>query len=153
MKKYKFTARIEEGRGGGVFILFPHDVEKEFGEKGRVPVQATFDGVSYSGSLVKYGLPQHMLGMLKSIRQAIGKEPGDTVEVVLWRDEQERTVEIPPDLLKELKKKKLLGAFEQLSYTRRKEYCRSVSEAKKEETRSRRLEQVVTAVATQKGQQ
>jgi hypothetical protein len=37
MKKYKFTAKIEPAGGGGAYILFPYDTEKEFGTKGRVP--------------------------------------------------------------------------------------------------------------------
>jgi hypothetical protein len=83
MKKHKFKAKIEAGDGGGAYVLFPHDTEKEFGTKGRVPVKVTFDGVSYSGSLVKYGNPLHMLGILKAIRAEIGKGPGDTIDVVV----------------------------------------------------------------------
>jgi hypothetical protein len=143
MKKYKFKAKIEEGDGGGAGVFFPFDIEKEFGTKGRVPVQATFDGVSYTGSLIKYGFPQHTLGLLKAIREQIGKEPGDTVEVVVWKDEKERTLEVPAELQKRMKREGLLPFFEKLSYTHRKEYCRWITEAKKEETRMRRLEKAV----------
>jgi len=143
MKKYKFKAKIQSGDGGGAFVFFPYDVEKEFGTKGRVPVKATFDGVPYSGSLFKYGYPQHMLGILKEIREQIGKRPGDTVSVEIWKDEEERTVGVPPELQKLMKKEGLLPFFEKLSYTHRKEYCRWITEAKKEETRSQRLEKAV----------
>jgi hypothetical protein len=85
MKKYKFKTKIEAGDGGGAYVLFPYDTEKEFATKGKVPVKATFDGVPYSGSLIRYGNPLHMLGVLKSIREQIGKGPGDTIEVVVWR--------------------------------------------------------------------
>jgi hypothetical protein len=85
MKKYKFKAKIESGDGGGAYVLFPYDTEKEFAIKGKVPVNATFDGVPYSGSLIKYGNPLHMLGMPKTIREQIGKGPGDMIEVVVWR--------------------------------------------------------------------
>ena len=85
MKKYKFKAKIEAGHGGGAYVLFPYDTEKEFATKGKVPVKATFDGVPYSGSLIKYGNPLHMLGVLKSIREQIGKGPGDMIEVIVWR--------------------------------------------------------------------
>ena len=61
MKTYKFTARIEAASSNGACVFFPFDVEKEFGSKGRVPVKASFDGVPYTGSMVKYGNPQHML--------------------------------------------------------------------------------------------
>jgi hypothetical protein len=143
MKKYRFSARIEEGRGGGAFVFFPCDVEKEFETRGRVPVKATFDEVPYAGSLAKYGSPQHVLGVGKAIREKIGKGPGDIVEVVLWKDEEVRTVELPAEFKKALEKAKLLPFFEKLSYTHRKEYCRWITEAKKEETRTRRLGQAV----------
>jgi len=140
MKKHKFTARIEKGDGGGAYVSFPFDVEREFGTKGRVPVKATFDGVPFTGALIKYGLPQHMLGVLKAVRAQIGKDVGDTVEVTVWKDEEERTVEIPAEFEKLLKKQGLLSVYEKLSYSHRKEYCRWITEAKKEETRVRRIE-------------
>ena len=92
---------------------------------------------------MKYGFPQHFLGVSKAIRDQLGKKPGDTVDVELWKDEEERTVEVPADLEKLMKKEKLLAFFEKLSYTHRKEYCRWITEAKKEETRQRRLEKAI----------
>jgi hypothetical protein len=139
MKKYKFKAKIEAGDGGGAYVLFPYDTEKEFATKGRVPVKATFNGVPYTGSLIKYRNPLHMMGVLKSIREQIGKGPGDTIEVVVWRDEEVRTVEVPAQFEKLIKKEGLLPVFEKLSYTHRKEYCRWITDAKKEETRLKRL--------------
>ena len=96
-KKYKFTAEIHSGRGGGAYVLFPYDVEKEFGTKGRVPVQATLDGVPETTSLIKYGSPQHMMVVLRAVREKIEKSPGDTIEVVLWKDEVERVLEVPAE--------------------------------------------------------
>ena len=138
-KKYKFTAEIHSGRGGGAYVLFPYDVEKEFGTNGRVPVQAMLDGVPETTSLIKYGSPRHMLVVLKAVREKTGKAPGDTIEVVLWKDEVERVLEIPAEFQSRMKKDKLLPFFEKLSYTHRKEYCRWLTEAKKEETRQTRL--------------
>jgi hypothetical protein len=143
MKKYKFKAKIKAADGGGAYVFFPYDTAKEFGRKGKVPVKATFDGVAYAGSLMKYGHPLHMLGMLKAIREQTGKEPGDTVEVVVWKDEAVRTVEVPAQFEKLMKKEGLLAVFEKLSYSHRKEYCRWISEAKKEETRMKRLRKAV----------
>jgi hypothetical protein len=147
-KQYKFKGTIESVEGpsgrGGACVLFPYDVEKEFGTRGQVPVKVTFDGAPYTGTMVKYGKPQHMLPMLKAIREKIGKGPGDTVDVVVERDESVRTVEVPAEFEKLLKKEKLLAVFEKLSYTHRKEYCRWITEAKKEETRQARLAKSVT---------
>ena len=143
MKKYKFKAKIEAGDGGGAYVLFPYDTGKEFATNRKVPVKATFDGVPYTGSLIKYGKPLHVLGLPKAIREQIGKRPGDTLELVVWKDEEVRTVEVPAPFEKLMKKEGLLPFFEKLSYTHRKEYCRWISEAKKEETRSKRLEKAI----------
>lgn len=143
MKRYKFSAKIQPGSGGGAFVVFPYDVEAEFGTKGKVPITGTFDGLEYTGSLAKMGSPQHMLGMPKAIRDQLGKGPGDSVAVELWKDDTIRTVEVPPEFQKLLKKEGLLPVFEKLSYTHRKEYCQWIAEAKKEDTRLRRLANAV----------
>jgi hypothetical protein len=143
MKKYKFTAKIVAGDGGGAGVLFPYDPEKEFATKGTVPIKATFNGVPYTGSLIKYGFPQHTLHLPKAIREQLGKVPGDIIDVVLWKDEEERILEVPAPFEKLMKKEGMLPFFETLSYTHRKEYCRWISEAKKEETRSKRLEKAI----------
>ncbi len=114
-----------------------------------MPVKSTLDGVAYAGSLMKCGPGQHMLGVLKAIREQIGKSPGDTIQVVVWKDDATRTVEIPPMLRALLKKEGLLAGFEKLSYTHRKEYVRWIAEAKKEETRQSRMAKAVAML--QKG--
>ncbi|MGB7265550.1 MAG: YdeI/OmpD-associated family protein [Terracidiphilus sp.] len=149
MKKYKFKAKIESANGGGACVLFPFDVEQEFGTRGQIPVKVTFNNAPYTGTMVKYGRPQHMLPMLKAIREQIGKAPGDTIDVVVWKDEEIRTVEIPSSFKTLLKKEGLLAGFEKLSYTHRKEYCRWITDAKKEETRRSRIEKAITML--QKG--
>lgn len=143
MKEYKFKATIEGAGGNGAYVLFPYDTQTEFGTRAQIRVIASFDGVPYVGSLVKYGLPQHMLPVLKKIREQIGKGPGDAVAVVLHRDDSVRTVEAPPEFQKLMKKEGVLATFEKLSYTHRKEYCRWITEAKKEETRQARITKAV----------
>src|SRR6201992_1776724 len=98
MKKYKFKAKIEAGDGGGAYVLFPYDTEKEFQTKDKVAVKATFNGVPSTGSLMKCGQAQHMLGVLKSIREQLGKGPGDTIDVEVWKDEAPRVLDIPAAL-------------------------------------------------------
>ncbi len=124
-------------------MLFPYDVEKEFGTKGKVPVKATFNGVPYQGSLIKYGDPLHMLPMLKSIREQTETGPGDTIEVELWKDDEPRTVELPAEFKDAMESEGVLAFFDRLSYTHRREYCRWICDAKREETRSKRLRKAV----------
>ena len=143
MKKYAFNAEIRAGSGGGAYVVFPYDAEKEFGTRGKVPVDTTIDGVPYKGGLFRMGMPDHMLGVPKSIRQQIGKGPGDIVAIVLWKDDAPREVEVPPELKARMKKAGVLPFFESLSFTHRKEYSRWITEAKKDETRARRLDKAI----------
>ena len=64
------------------YIEFPYDVEKEFGKK-RVPVNATFDGVAYEGSLVRMETECHIIGIRKDIRAKINKQAGEKISVTI----------------------------------------------------------------------
>jgi len=139
MKRYRFEAAIQPSRGWGAFVIFPHSTLQEFGIKGRVPVQALFGGIPYTGSLMPSGSGFHFLGVRKSIRDQLGKEPGDLVRVELWKDELPRSVDLPEIFVSLLKKEKLFAAFETLSFTRRKEYRNYITTPKREETRGRRM--------------
>lgn len=68
------------------YVVVPLDIRQVFG-KGRLKVEATFDGVPYSGSVVNMGVKDkegnvcYVIGVTKSIRRQIGKGFGDEVEV------------------------------------------------------------------------
>ena len=148
MKTYEFDAMIHKHPDlNAAFIEFPFDVEKEFGTKGQVKVIVTFDGHEYRGSLAKMGYPVHRLGLTKEVRTAIGKNHGDMVHVILKKDEEPRVVEIPEDFSKRLDQNPDAKAyFEGLSYTHRKEYVRWITEAKKQETREKRLQKAIQMI-------
>ena len=139
-----FEAVIEEGRGGGALVMVPFDVREAYGTGGQVKVKASFDGEPYRGSIAPMGGGRHALGISKAIRAAIGKDVGDSVKVVVERDNGPRTVETPADLAAVLKRAPAAqSAFDKLSYSHRKEYVRWIEEAKKPETRARRLEKTI----------
>ncbi len=138
-QKHTFKATINDAGGGGAFVEVPFDVEKTFGSK-KPKVKALIEGVPYRGTLVRMGTDCHLLLILKSIREQIGKTFGDEIQVSVESDTEERVIEIPKDLMKELKKDKEAKAFfDKLSFTHRKEYVRWIEEAKKEETRQNRI--------------
>jgi hypothetical protein len=142
-QKYVFTAIIENAGDGGAFVRIPFDVEQVFGRK-RVPVKATINGEPYRGTLVRMGEPFHILIVLKEIRQKIGKDFGDEVEVALEEDDQPRIVEVPPDFQQALDQSPIAkAAFEKLSYTHQKEHVQAILEARREETRRNRIEKAI----------
>ncbi len=114
-------------------------MEKAFGAK-KPKIKAMIDGVLYRGILTRMGTECHLLVILKSIREQIGKSFGDEVKITVELDTEPRVLEVPKDLLKELKKDKDAQAFfDQLAHTHRREYVLWIEEAKKEETRARRI--------------
>lgn len=90
-----------------------------------------------------------MMPVNKALCRGAGVKPGDTVDVVMERDVEERTVEPPPQLRKELaKNKKAQERWEQLAFTHKKEMANSILGAKQEETRKRRLTKVMEVLKT-----
>ena len=90
-----------------------------------------------------------MMPVNKILCQGAGVKPGDTVEVVMERDEAERTVDAPPQLKKELARyKKARDKWETLSFTHKKEMAISIRDAKQEETRTRRLSKIMQVLTT-----
>ena len=88
-KRYEYDAVIvEDPDSGGAYVAFPWDIRQEFG-KGRVKVNASFDGIEYAGSIVNMGLRNedgsicYIIGVLKAIRKRLGKADGDTIHVVI----------------------------------------------------------------------
>jgi hypothetical protein len=138
-RKHTFIATIENAGSGGAFVRVPFDVEIVFGKK-RVPVRATINGEPYRGTLVRMGEPDHILIMLKEIRQKIGKGFGDEVVVVVEEDIQPRVVEVPEDFQDALDHTPAAkAAFGKMSYTHQREYVRAILEAKRETTRHGRI--------------
>ncbi len=126
-------------------ITIPFDVEGIFGAK-RVPVKAEINGALYRGSIVRMG-GKYMLGIPKAFREAAGIKAGDKIVVSIEADEAPRAVDVPHDLESAIKKAGLFAAWEKLSYTHRKEYARAVDEAKRPETRAKRIEKTVEQLA------
>jgi uncharacterized protein YdeI (YjbR/CyaY-like superfamily) len=85
-----------------------------------------------------------VLGLSRAVRQEAGVEAGDTVEVELELDAAPREVEVPAALAAALEgDPSARAAFEALAYTHRKEYAVWVQEAKREDTRQRRVAQAL----------
>jgi hypothetical protein len=128
------------------YIQVPFSVHEAWGKRGLVKVKAWFDGYLYRGSIAKMqkGDVPHILIVVQAVRKAIGKKAGDMVDVVLEQDFDERILEVPPILSEALEQNKTAaGYFHKLAYSHRKEYIVYITDAKKEETRIRRVEKVI----------
>ena len=144
MKKLTFKVKLQGETSSEVAALSaPFDVEKTFGTRARVPVRGTINGYPFRSSLMPMG-GCHRMVVNHAMREGAEVKAGDTVRVVMERDDQPRTVDPPALLKKELAKSKTAHAnWEKQSFTFKKEMARSIVEAKQEETRARRLTKVM----------
>jgi hypothetical protein len=148
MARATFRAELRGSpRGsGGHLVEVPAAAIAKLGGKGRIPVRATFDGVPYRGSIVSMG-GVAMIGVTKAIVAQAGVEVGDVLTVVVENDDRPREVEIPNDLAAAFRANPgTRAAFDDLSYTHRREYVTSITEAKRPETRARRIERTIEAL-------
>ena len=129
-------------------ITIPFDVEKTFGAK-RVPVKVTINGATHLSTIVKMG-GKYVVGVPKVFRAAANVNAGDTISVTLEKDTAKRTVEVPKDLAEAIAKADVSDVWEKLSYTFQKEYANAVTEAKREETKTKRIEKTIEQLAAKK---
>jgi hypothetical protein len=126
--------------GPGTYVAVPGEVADALGLKGRPKIRAVIAGHPYRGSLMPMGDGTFVLGVLKAIQEAEGLKRGDTIAVELEIDTAPRVIEPPAELARALARDKgAKAAWEKLSYTNQRELARSLDEAKRPETRERRL--------------
>ena len=144
----RFRARLEPVPHGGCFVVVPADVAAAAGLKYKDRVRGTVNGVDYRSSLMKYSGVFHM-GVHKATLAAAGAGHGDEVTVEIERDpEPLPTDRVPPELSRALRKNKAAAeSFAALAPSRRREYVGFIMEAKKPETRARRVEKTVATLA------
>lgn len=143
--KHRFKAILKkDDKTEGTAVPIPLDVPKLFAARGRVPVKGTLEGVPFRSTLSPYG-GVHYLPVNRALREQAKVAAGDEVEVVLERDTEPRVIEAPPDLARALKRsKQATAAWERLSYSHKREYAEAILEAKKPETRRRRIEGAIS---------
>ena len=80
----RFVAELQKSpnRGGWTYLVWP-DAAQFFGTRGLVKVKGKMDGHPFEGSFMAMGGGVHMLPVKAELRQAIGKDVGDSVKVLL----------------------------------------------------------------------
>jgi Bacteriocin-protection, YdeI or OmpD-Associated/Domain of unknown function (DUF1905) len=133
-----------EPRGPAAAVVLDEQQVATIGEGAkRFPVVATVNGYTWRTTVTRMS-GEFLLGLSRAVREAAGVEAGDTVAVEIELDREPREVEVPRAFADALAgDAEARAAFDGLSYTHRKEYARWIDEARREETRDRRVAQAL----------
>ncbi|MDB4962510.1 MAG: hypothetical protein JWP01_2509 [Myxococcales bacterium] len=124
--------------GPATAIILTDAQVEELGGGKRAAVTVTIGKKTVRLRLAVMG-GQNLIGISRANREALGVEIGDTVAATIKLDEAPRTIEVPDDAAKALAKAKLRKTFDALAYTHQKEHVQAITDAKKPETRAKRI--------------
>jgi hypothetical protein len=152
MPQHKFKVKLIGEPGKSTAALKPpFDVVEVFRTKARVPVKGTINGFPFRSSLMNMGAG-HMMAVNAQLRAGANCKGGDTVSVVMELDEDERKVEVPAPLKKIIASDpKAEESWSKLSFTHQKEWMRAIGDAKRPETREKRIAAMMEALRENKG--
>jgi hypothetical protein len=140
-----FRATVVQ-KGSMCFIPLTFDPKAVFGRV-RTPVSVTLNGFVYRSTIAAMGGPP-FIPLRRSNREAAGVEGGQSVRVTLALDTEKREVKPPADFARALKAAPpAWDRWQAFSYSHQREHVEAIGQAKKPETRSRRIERAVRMIS------
>lgn len=150
---HRFTGRIESvGPGQSaawVSLDFPKAVSARLPSRGIVPIAGTINGFPFRTSASPDGRGGHSMMVNKGMRAGANVGPGDRVTVVFDVDTASREPVTPPDLKRAISASpRAKAVWQDITPRARAEWVAHVLEAKKPETRVRRIAKTVERLAS-----
>lgn len=143
----KFRAVVELNGKTATGIEVPVDVMAGLGPGKRHAVLVTLGEYTYRTTVGSMG-GRFLVPVSAEVRARSGVAAGDSVDVVIELDGGAREVVVPSDFAGAMEGAGVRSVFDGMSYTHRKEHVRAIEEAKKPETRQRRIEKAIEMLST-----
>jgi Bacteriocin-protection, YdeI or OmpD-Associated/Domain of unknown function (DUF1905) len=145
MAAKRFTVDLQRVGTTGTSFRIPFDLKEAFG-RARPPVKVTIGGHVWRTTPGVYDGVGYVV-VNRAVKAATGVDAPDRVQVTMELDTEPRAIVVPGDLRKALTAAPDAGdAFARLSYSHQREYVQWVDEAKRPETRERRIHGTVERV-------
>jgi Bacteriocin-protection, YdeI or OmpD-Associated/Domain of unknown function (DUF1905) len=138
-----FQTTVELFTKTGTGLRVPQEVVTSLGQRKRPPVRITIGEYTYRSTVAVYG-DEYFLPLNAKDRENAGVAAGDTIAVHIELDTEPREVTVPADLASALDEDAQASQhFARLSYSHKREYVNWIEEAKRAETRQRRIAKAV----------
>jgi bifunctional DNA-binding transcriptional regulator/antitoxin component of YhaV-PrlF toxin-antitoxin module len=138
--RFEADLLLAPGTKATPYVVLPAGVAEALGGRARVPISGTVNGHAFRGWTMPQGDGTHAIGFRKEIRDEAGIAVGDRVTIEIERGDAPRDVAVPADLAAALSEDpKVRAAFDAMSYSHRREFVRSILDAKRPQTRERRI--------------
>jgi hypothetical protein len=139
MGSITMTAELQPRGPAAAFVLTEEQVAAVGEGAKRFPAATTINGHRLRTTVTRMK-GEFLFGLSRAAREAASLTPGDTVTFTLELDDAPREVEVPPALQAALAgDPPARAAYDGLAFSHRKEFARWVGEAKRDETRERRV--------------
>jgi Bacteriocin-protection, YdeI or OmpD-Associated/Domain of unknown function (DUF1905) len=142
--KFKTTILLAGKTATGIQI--PSEVIAELGAGKRPPVKVAINGKTYRSTVASRG-DRFLVGVSAENRELTGVSAGDEVEVGIELDTEPREVVMPGDFAAALGPfPEAFAFFNGLTHSQKQAFVVPIEQAKKPETRERRVEKAVEAL-------
>jgi len=149
--RHRFETKVQVEGKTATYFEIPLDVREVF-SRARPSVRVTINHRTYRSTVAVYG-GRYYLPLNKTNREAAGVAAGDVIEVELQADEETRAIDVPDDIATALDASpEAKAAFDALSYSHQREHVEHITEAKRPETRQRRIERTLDRLLADKTQ-
>lgn len=139
----RFRATIELGGKTATGIRIPPEVVESLGAGKAPPIRVTIRGHTYRSTVARRG-DRYLVGVSAQNREGAGVVAGDEVDVDIELDTEPREITVPPDFADALDADAHVRRFfDGLSYSQKQWYVLPIGEAKKPETRRRRIDKAI----------
>lgn len=128
--------------GNNTGIVVPEENLLELNAGKKPPVKVNVNGYEYQSTIASMS-GYYLIPLSKEHRILSGLNGNDEVNVILTLESKDRNVDVPIELIQILNDNNLLELFEKQSYSARKEMVRLIVDAKKEDTKTKRLNQLI----------
>jgi bifunctional DNA-binding transcriptional regulator/antitoxin component of YhaV-PrlF toxin-antitoxin module len=139
------------GKGGWTYAQIPEVLQDKSFPFGWVRVCGSIDDYELKGyKLAPMGNGQLFLPVKAEIRKKIGKQEGDTVKIILYKDTL--PLEVPQEIIDcfSMEPPKAYENFQKFSESEQKYYLQWVYDAKTEDTKASRIVKMMDRLAVGK---